>query len=122
METMSMTTSPTRTQLLRKQGLIESGFALATAAMLFAGTSSTGMALIVGAMSVWMVVRGRTMFEHAEPLGADERRELDRLKGASKHVRELVAVLERSGHEPVRYDLRRCRKLARLESLLDGQA
>ena len=58
----------------------------------------------------------------AEPLAAEERRELDRLKGTSKHVRELLAVLERGGQEPVRYDLRRCRNLARLESLLDGQA
>jgi hypothetical protein len=119
---MTMTPSPSRTQVLRKQGLIESGFALATAAMLFAGTSSAGMALIVGAMSIWMAVRGRTMVEHAEPLGAEERRELDRLKGTSKHVRELLAVLERGGQEPVRYDLRRGRNLARLESLLDGQA
>ena len=117
-----MTPSPSRTQVLRRQGLTESGVALATAAMLFAGSASGGMALLVGAMSIWMAVRGRTMFEHAAQLGPEERRELDRLKAASKHVRELVAVLERSGQEPVRYDLLRCRKLARLESLLDGQA
>jgi hypothetical protein len=36
-------------------------------------------------------------------------------------VRELVAVIERAGQTPVRFDLNRCRRLARVESLLDGR-
>jgi hypothetical protein len=110
-----------RIEQLRRQGLIESGFALATAVMLFTGSSSVGVAFAVGFLAVWMAVRGRNMVDGAVPLTEPERRELDRLKGESQHVRELLALLEGAGQTPVRYDLVRCRRLARVTSLLDGR-
>lgn len=115
-----MTATP-RIRLLNRQGLMESGFALLTAVMMAAGTSSGALTPVVGAMAVWMALRGRTMLLGAVPLTDPERRELDRMKTGSRPVRELLALLERAGQEPVRYDLERCRRLARLASLIDGQ-
>jgi hypothetical protein len=112
----------TRTRLLRRQGALETGFAVLTAVMLLGSTAAPGMVMLVGAMAVWMAVRGRTLAELAEPLADAERRELDRLKADSRHVRELLGQLERSGQVPVRFDLARARRLARVESLLNGQA
>jgi hypothetical protein len=54
------------------------------------------------------------------PLEEAERRELDRLRGRSRHVRQLLEALQKAGHEPLRYDLARCRQLARVESLLSN--
>jgi hypothetical protein len=114
-------TPGSRTELLRRQGLIESGFAVLTAVMLFFGTGSA-LTPLVGLIAIWMALRGRRMLEEAAPLTDAERRELDRMKAESRHVREMLALLERAGQQPVRYDLGRCRRLARLESLIDGQA
>jgi hypothetical protein len=111
-----------RTEVLRRQGLIESGFAVLTAVMLFMGSSGPIATALVGAMAVWMAVRGRKMLMEAVPLTDAERTELGRMKAGSRHVREMLALLERAGQEPVRFDLERCRRLARLESLIDGQA
>lgn len=113
---------PSRTELLRRQGLLESAFALATAATLFTGDASPAVALAVGLVAVWLAWRGNAMVEQSDPLDATERLELDRLKAQSQHVRELVAVIERAGQAPVRFDLGRCRRLARVESMLDGRA
>ena len=113
---------PSRTELLRRQGLLESAFAVATAAMLFTGDTTPGVALGVGLVTVWLAWRGNAMVEQSAPLGDAERRELDRLKAQSQHVREMVAVIERAGQSPVRFDLARCRRLARVESMLDGRA
>lgn len=115
-------TTPSRTETLRRQGLIESGLAVLTAAMLFMGSSGALSVGLVGAMAVWMALRGRRMLEEAVPLTDAERAELERMKTGSRHVRELLAVLGRAGQEPVRFDLGRCRRLARLESMIDGRA
>jgi len=114
---------PSRTELLRRQGLIESGFAVLTAVMLLAGTGgSLAGTLLVGLLAIWMARRGHRMIEESVPLADPERRELDRLRSTSRHVRELLALLERTGQQPVRFDLERCRRLARVESLLNGQS
>jgi hypothetical protein len=110
-----------RTAQLRRQGLTESGFAVLTAALLVGGSASPAIVLAIGAAALWMALRGRRMVELSDPLGAPERRELEQLAGASRHVRELLGVLERAGQQPVRWDLERCRKLARVESLLNGR-
>jgi len=110
-----------RTAQLRRQGLIESGFALAMAVMLFTGSSSGGMVFALGSLAVWMALRGRNMVDGAVPLTVPEQRELDRLKSESTHVRELLALVEGAGQQPVRYDLMRCRRLARVTALLDGR-
>jgi hypothetical protein len=111
-----------RTALMRRQGLTESGFALATAVMLLAGQSSPGLAVLLGGAAIWMAWRGRVRYELADPLSAEERRELERLATGSRHVRETVALMTRAGQKPVRYDLSRLRRLARLESMIDGRA
>jgi hypothetical protein len=109
-----------RTAVLRRQGLVESGFAVLTAVMLLAGGASPAAVLAIGAAALWMALRGRRMVELSAPLDEPGRRELQQLASASKHVRELIGVLARSGQQPVRWDLERCRKLARLEALIDG--
>lgn len=119
---MTPNSAPSRSELLRRQGMIECGFAVATALVLAGGVASTGVAVAVGALAIWMAWRGRLMVDNAVPLDGAERRELDRLKGQSQHVRELVAMVERAGQQPVRFDLQRCRRLARVESMLDGRA
>jgi hypothetical protein len=119
---MNATTAATRTRLLRRQGALETGFAVLTAVLLLGSTSSPGIVVLVGAMAVWMAFRGQRMTELADPLPDPERRELERLKAESRHVRELVGLLERAGQAPVRYDLARARRLARVESMLNGQA
>ncbi|MFZ4756762.1 MAG: hypothetical protein ACOYLX_01185 [Burkholderiaceae bacterium] len=111
-----------RTLLLRRQGLIDSGFALATAVLLLGGSASPAITVSVGLVAVWMAWRGRTRYEQAEPLKPDEARELDRLGRSSRTVREWLAVIERAGQSPVRWDLERCRRLARVESALDGSS
>ena len=110
-----------RTAVLRRQGLVESGFAVLTAVMLLGGSASPAAVLAIGAAALWMALRGRRMVELSVPLGEPERRELQQLAGTSKHVRELVGVLARSGQQPVRWDLERCRKLARVEALINGR-
>lgn len=114
--------TPPRTELLRRQGLIESGFALLSAVLLLGSTASPGLITALGALSVWMAVRGRRMVEQALPLSDAQRRELQRLATESKPVRELLALLERTGQEPVLYDLERCRRLARVAAVIDGSA
>jgi hypothetical protein len=122
MAVMSMN-RPSRTEVLRRQGLVESGFAVLTAVMLLAGTgASLASTLLVGLLAIWMARRGHRMIEGSVPLAEPERRELDRLRADSRHVRELLELLERAGQQPVRFDLQRCRRLARVESLLNGQS
>ena len=116
-----MTAMP-RTELLRRQGLIETGFAVLTAAMLPMGDAGLLAIALVGTTAVWMALRGRRMLMEAVPLTEAERAELGRMKARSRHVQEMLAPRERAGQEPVRFDLGRCRRLARLESLIDGQA
>lgn len=117
-----MPTAPSsRTELLRRQGTLESAFALAVAVSLFAGDPSPVVALGVGLLAVWLAARGHAMIAQCAPLAEAERHELERLKRRSQPVRELVAVIERAGQSPVRFDLNRCRRLARVESLLDGR-
>jgi hypothetical protein len=111
-----------RTLLLRRQGLIDSGFALATAVLLLGTSASPAIALSVGVVAVWMAWRGRTRYEQAEPMTRDEARELERLGRSSRTVREWLAVIDRAGQTPVRWDLERCRRLARVESALGGSA
>lgn len=36
----------------------------------------------------------------------------------SRHVRHLFDALQKAGHEPLKYDLFRCRQLAKVESLI----
>ena len=111
-----MAAASSRTELLRRQGTLESAFALAVAISLFTGDPSPGVALGVGLLAVWLAARGL-----ANARREAERHELVRLKRRSQPVRELVAVIERAGQTPVRFDLNRCRRLARVESLLDGR-
>jgi hypothetical protein len=107
-----------RAEMLRRQGQIDSGFAIAIAAALLIGMVASGTAMIIGSVAIWLAVRGRQMVEQAVPLDEVDRRELDRLRGQSRHVRQLLDGLQKAGHEPLRYDLIRCRQLARFESLL----
>jgi hypothetical protein len=113
---------PSRTELLRRQGFTESAFALLTALLLLGSSASPGIVLLAGALSIWMAWRGRRMVELAVPLQDAERRELETLAARSRHVRELLELLARSGQQPVRFDLLRCRRLAQVESMLDGRA
>jgi hypothetical protein len=107
---------------MRRLGLAESGFAVLTAVMLAAGdASSPAMTALIGAAAAWMALRGRRRVERSAPLDSGERRELERLAAGSRHVRELLGVLGRAGQQPVRHDLDRCRRIARLESMLDGR-
>jgi hypothetical protein len=105
------TERPDRTALLRRQGTTESAFAVLTAVLLLGSTASPGIVVMAGALAVWMAWRGRRMVELAVPLADAERRELEHLAADSRHVRE----------QPVRFDLLRCRRLAQVESLLDGR-
>ena len=112
-----------RTEALRRQGLIESGFAVLTAVMLLASSGdSPASTLLVGLLAIWMAYRGQRMIEGAAPLADPELRELERLRAGSRHVREMLELLERTGQQPVRFDLQRCRRLARVESLLNGHS
>ena len=127
------TERPDRTALLRRQGTTESAFAVLTAVLLLGSTASPGIVAMAGALAVWMAWRGRRMVELAvqraegggflmlKPLADAERRELEHLAADSRHVRELLALLAKSGQQPVRFDLLRCRRLAQVESLLDGR-
>lgn len=115
------TEGSSRTELLRRQGLTESAFAVLTAALLLGSSAAPGAALAVGALAIWMAWRGRRRVELAAPLADAERRELEQLAGGSRHVRELLGLLARAGQQPVRFDLARCRRLAQLESMLDGR-
>lgn len=113
---------PSRSESIRRQGLAESGLAVLTAVMLAAGdASSPAMAALIGAGAAWMALSGRRRVELSAPLDERERRELERLAAGSRHVRDLLDLLGRNGQQPVRYDLDRCRRLARLESMLDGR-
>ena len=114
------TERPSRTELLRRQGLTESAFAVLTAVLMLGSTASPAIVLAAGALSIWMAWRGRRLVELAVPLADPERRELERLAAGSRHVRELLGLLAKVGQQPVRFDLVRCRRLARVESLLDG--
>jgi predicted NBD/HSP70 family sugar kinase len=109
-----------RAETLRRHGQIDSGFAIAIALSLLIGMVNPGTALIIGSVAVWLAVRGRQMYEQAVPLEEAERRELDRLRGQSRHVRQLLDALQKAGQEPLRYDLIRCRQLAKVESLLSS--
>jgi hypothetical protein len=110
-----------RTAVLRRQGLVESGFAVLTALMLLGGSASPAAVLAIGGAALWMALRGRRMVELSVALDEGERRALQQLAGTSKHVRELIDMLARTGQQPVRWDLERCRKLARVEALLNGR-
>jgi hypothetical protein len=110
-----------RTELLRRQGLTESAFAVLTAVLLLGSTASPGVVLAAGALATWMAWRGRRMVELAVPLADAERRELEHLAAGSRHVRELLGLLAKAGQQPVRFDLVRCRRLAQVESMLDGR-
>ncbi len=116
------TERPTRTELLRRQGTIESAFAVLTAVLMLGSTASPAVLVLVGALATWMAWRGRRMVELSVPLADPERRELELLAARSRHVRELLALLAKAGHQPVRFDLLRCRRLAQVESMLDGRA
>lgn len=109
-----------RSDALRRQGRLDSGFAVAIAATLVLGGASAATGVLVGLVAIWLALRGRRLTEHAVPLAEDERRELERLRGESRHVREMLELLSRAGHPPLRYDLVRCRQLARVEALLRG--
>ncbi len=115
------TERPSRTELLRRQGLTESAFAVLTAVLLLGSTASPGVVLAAGALATWMAWRGRRMVELAVPLVDAERRELEHLASGSRHVRELLGLLAKTGQQPVRFDLVRCRRLAQVESMLDGR-
>ncbi|MEI7446565.1 MAG: hypothetical protein WCK28_16875 [Burkholderiales bacterium] len=113
---------PSRSDMLRRLGLVECGTAVLTAVLLAAGDAgSPVLVALVGGAAAWMALRGRRRIERADPLDADERRELSRLSADSRHVRDLLAAIERAGQEPVRHDLDQCRRLARVESILDGR-
>lgn len=113
---------PSRSESIRRQGLAESGLAVLTAVMLATGgASSPTMVALIGAGAAWMALSGRRRVERSAPLDERERRELERLAAGSRHVRDLLDLLGRSGQQPVRFDLDRCRRLARLESMLDGR-
>jgi hypothetical protein len=107
-----------RAQALQRQGQIDSGFAVAIALSLLIGMVASGTAMIIGSVAIWLAVRGRQMVEQAVPLETAEKRELDRLRHQSRQVRQLLDALQKTGHEPLRYDLIRCRQLAKFESLL----
>jgi hypothetical protein len=115
------TEGSSRTELLQRQGLTESAFAVLTAVLLFGSSATPGAVLAVGTLAIWMAWRARRRVELAAPLGDAERRELQQLAGGSRHVRELLDLLARAGQQPVRFDLARCRRLAQLESMLDGR-
>ena len=119
---MSPTDRPSRAALLRRQGLTESAFAVLTAVMLLGSTASPAIVAGVGLLAIGMAWRARRTVELAVPLDDGERRELQRLAGGSRHVRDLLAVLEKAGQAPVRLDLVRCLRLAQGESMLDGRA
>jgi hypothetical protein len=110
-----------RTEQLRRQGLTESAFAVLTAVLLLGSVASPAIVLTVGVLATWMAWRGRRMVELAVPLADAERRELDHLASGSRHVRELLGLLAKAGQQPVRFDLVRCRRLAQVESMLDGR-
>ena len=110
-----------RVEALRRQGLVESAFAVTSALLLVGSTGSPGWIVLLGALSIAMALRGRSLFEHAVPLADTERRELERLAAASPPVRELLDTLARAGQQPVRLDLLRCRRLARVQSMLDDR-
>lgn len=113
---------PSRSETLRRLGLVECGVAVLTAVLLAAGdASSPALVLLVGTAAAWMAWRGGRRVERSGPLDDAERRELARLAAESRHVREVLGVLERAGQAPVRHDLDQCRRLARVESLLDGR-
>ena len=83
--------------------------------------ASPAIVMAIGTAAVWMALRGRRRIALSGPLDVEERRELERLAGRSRQVRELTETLARSGQAPVRYDLERFRALARVESLLDSR-
>jgi hypothetical protein len=111
-----------RSESIRRQGEIDCAFAVLTAMMLAAGDgASPAIVMAIGTAAVWMALRGRRRIALSGPLDVEERRELERLAGRSRQVRELTETLARSGQAPVRYDLERFRALARVESLLDSR-
>ena len=48
------TERPSRTELLRRQGLTESAFAVLTAVLMLGSTASPAIVLAAGALSIWM--------------------------------------------------------------------
>lgn len=115
------TEASSRIELLRRQGLTESAFAVVTALLLLGSAASPGVLLMAGSLAIWMAWRGRRRVALAVPLGDAERRELEQLACGSRHVRELIGLLAKTGQQPARFDLARCRRLAQLESMLDGR-
>lgn len=106
-----------RSTTLRQQGFRDSAFAVATAFMALATSDASGALAIAGcALALWLAFRGQLLVQHSGPLSDPERRELDRLKTASRAVRQVLEALKSSGAEPVRLDLVKCRQLARLEA------
>jgi hypothetical protein len=107
-----------RAEALRRQGQIDIGFAAAIAVTMMFGIVAAGTAMIVGAVAIWLAVRGLQMLEQSVPLDDGDRRDLERLRFQSRQARQLIEALEKTGNEPLRYDLGRCRQVAMLESIL----
>lgn len=105
----------TRSTALRRQGYRDLAFAVATA-LLAVGSDASGMALLGCALAAWLAFRGHLFVQHSDPLSEVERRELERLRGGSRAVRQALDALKAAGAEPVRFDLLKCRQLARLEA------
>lgn len=114
-----MSSNP-RAEALRRQGQMDSVFAIAIAFSLVIGMVASGTAMIIGTVAIWLAVRGQQMVEQAVPLDEMERRELERLRNQSRHVRQLLEALHKIGQEPLRYDLIRCRQVAKVEALLSS--
>ena len=105
----------TRSTALRQQGYRDLAFAVATA-LLALGSDGSGIALLGCVLAAWLAFRGHLFVQHSDPLSDSERRELERLRGGSRTVRQALDALKATGAEPVRFDLLKCRQLARLEA------
>ena len=104
-----------RSIALRQQGLRDSIFAVLTAGLALAA-SSGALAALGCVLALGLVLRGRLLVQHSDPLSEPERRELERLRTGSRAVGRALELLRAGGGEPVRLDLLRCRQLARLEA------
>lgn len=104
-----------RSIALKQQGYRNLAFAVVIAALALAAANTAAVALIGCAAALWLVLRGRLLVQHSDPLSDVERRELERLRSGSSAVQRALELLRATGGEPVRLDLLRCRQLARLE-------
>ncbi len=103
-----------RSVVLKRQGYRDSAFAVVTAGLALVA-NTPAIALVGCAIALWLVLRGRLLVQHSDPLSDIEKRELERLRSGSRAVQRALELLRAAGGEPVRLDLLRCRQLARLE-------